>query len=487
MVQTIKKLFDHQISLLVMALLLSLGLYWPSMNGTPIFDDYHFIFNHNVIIGDFPLLTIFKDFAWPVSVILEKLLYHFFQTNYFVFHLINVLLHALNGFLLFKLLGKFNFPFPRFIALLFLIHPSNVISVSWMVQLKTVICFTFGIMSCLFLLKSSDKKYFYLLAWIFFALSVLSKAASMPLALLLAFYIWKTREKKELLWVIPFFIISAYSAYKVISSEMTTVASKQIHSKTFVAEEKSGKVEERPKIEYLPAPQETVEKNPTATHNEQVFTALQKLSFVLKTNNYYFWQVLLPLESYPVKGQALKLVGITDLIHICFFIALAFLVWKSPFLYALLGGYLMILPFLGFTDAPYMTLTWVSEQHLYLVLPFFLCFWLGLLSKVKSKYVVLIPILFLIFFSVQSFKAVSYYKDDISFYTSSLKADPYNLPIVHNLVNAYLRQNRLPEALNVTGTILEAAHGKPWISSNKYFPYIQTLHGKMVREALKEP
>lgn len=465
------------------------------MNGTPIFDDYHFIFSYNVVKDDFSYLTIFKDFSWPVSVSFERVIYQVFGENFFVFHLINVLLHALNSFMLFKLADKLKLPYPKILGLLFLLHPANVISVSWMVQLKTVVCLTFALISVFFLLKSQEDKKFYLVSWLFFLLSVLAKSASIPLVLIYIFYAMKSKGVKETIWTIPFMLVSLYSTYKVINSEMTTVASKQIHSKTFVAEEKSGKVvvPEKPvaapktKVDILPAPEEKVEKSATAVHNEGVYKVFEKTSTLLKTGYYYFWQVVLPLENYPVKGLSFKLAGLTEVFHFIFVCILLFLTRHTWMMFALISGYLFLMPFLGFTDAPYMTLTWVSEQHLYLAIPFFLAFWLGALEKIKSKYALIIPGIFLIFFSVQTYKATTYYKDDVTFYTISLKADPYNLPIAYNLAIAYLRRNDLPQALNVTGTILDAASTKNWIARNKYFPYISTLHGKMVREGLKEP
>lgn len=178
---------------ILLAFLLVLGLYYPSLNGEPIWDDFHVIFRNNIITGDFSYWAIFKDFAWPVSVSAEKILFSIWKYEYFYFHLLNLLLHFLNSYLLLKLLEKLELPYLRFIFFLFLLHPSNVISVSWMVQLKTLLCFTFCISSFFFLIRAMEDKRYFGLSWVSFLLSVLSKSASLPLSL----FFWHTPTRKK--------------------------------------------------------------------------------------------------------------------------------------------------------------------------------------------------------------------------------------------------------------------------------------------------
>ena len=73
--------------LLLVSFVLLLGLYYPSLNGGPIWDDYHNIFYDSVVTGDFSYWKIFKNFAWPVSVSAEKVLYGLWNTEYFYYQL----------------------------------------------------------------------------------------------------------------------------------------------------------------------------------------------------------------------------------------------------------------------------------------------------------------------------------------------------------------------------------------------------------------
>ena len=469
--------------LILVSFLLLLGLYYPSLNGDPIWDDYHNIFNDSVITGNFSYWTIFKDFAWPISVSAKKVLYSLWKDEYFYYHLLNLLLHFLNSYLFLKTLEKLNLPYRRLTYFLFLLHPSNVISVSWMVQLKTLMCFTFAISALLFLIKAMEDKRFYPLAWISFLLSLLAKSASLPLSLIFVIYAYKKKGRSQLIWTLPFVIFSFYSGYKTLKSEITTSASKQIESKSFVAVENRNPQNNQVKVEVIPeAPvQAAVPENKTFKQFKE------RTGLFFKTSHYYFWQVMLPLDSFPVKGQALKETGLLEFLHIIFLALLIFLNRGTLSGLMLLAGYVMLSPFLGILSAPYMTLTWVSEQHMYLALPFMLCFWVGIFAKWKFKFSHAIPILVVTFFSFQTFKAASYYKNDIIFYSKSLQANPNNIPIAYNLAVAYLKRNENENALAVTSRVIEMGNTNSQIKQSKYFPYISVLHGKIAKHNLQKP
>ena len=95
------------------------------------------------------------------------------------------------AFLLLKVADFFKLSFSRILFLVFLLHPSNVISVSWMIQLKTLMCFLFAIISFLFLIKAHNNKRWYLPSWTFFLFSLLSKSASLPLSVVFFFFSYK--------------------------------------------------------------------------------------------------------------------------------------------------------------------------------------------------------------------------------------------------------------------------------------------------------
>lgn len=140
------------------------------------------------------------------------------------FHVLNILIHALNGILLFYLLSILfrNNRAAFFGGLLFLIHPLQVESVAWISEFRGLystffcliaLCFFFNelnknITSSLFISKR------YWLAFIFYLLALLAKPSGIVLPLLILalcrrFYTDKFRSvlNSLLIWLIPAAII----------------------------------------------------------------------------------------------------------------------------------------------------------------------------------------------------------------------------------------------------------------------------------------
>ena len=97
-----------------------------------------------------------------------------FGTQLFAYHVVNVLIHALNAVLLVVLLARSRIPLP--FALLgvawFAVHPANVEAVAWLFQLKTVAGLAF-VLGALLTLRRHP-----LVASGLFALALLTKAAT---------------------------------------------------------------------------------------------------------------------------------------------------------------------------------------------------------------------------------------------------------------------------------------------------------------------
>jgi Flp pilus assembly protein TadD len=115
-------------------------------------------------------------------------------------HLTSVLLHALNGVLLFLILRRMTGALWRsaFVAAVFALHPLRVESVAWVSERKDVLSTMFWMLTVWAYVRYADNlkiqnskfKFFYALALLFFILGLMSKPmlVTLPLVLLLLDY-----------------------------------------------------------------------------------------------------------------------------------------------------------------------------------------------------------------------------------------------------------------------------------------------------------
>jgi hypothetical protein len=198
-------------SLLVLLFFLAVSLiiYYPTLKSDPIWDDWVFLFKSwpikNVNPWEYWVWGIHRR-SWPVFFTTISLMYKAWGDNTFYYHLTSVVLHACNGFLIYKILKKLNGSHTFLIALLYLVHPLNFFTVAWIIQLKTIMCIFFFLISLGFFLDhlKDGSKYRYWVSVLFFALSLLSKSAFAPVGLMMLFY--KDRVK-----MVPYLLVCLYA------------------------------------------------------------------------------------------------------------------------------------------------------------------------------------------------------------------------------------------------------------------------------------
>lgn len=195
--------------ILLFFLAVSLAIYYPTLKSDPLWDDWVFLFRSwpikNVQIWDYWVWGVHRR-SWPVFFTTISLMYKAWGDNTFYYHLTSVILHSCNGFLIYKILKKLGGSYAFLLALLYLVHPLNFFTVSWIIQLKTIMCIFFFLISLGFFLDhlKDGSKYRYWISVVFFALSLLSKSAFGPIALMMLFY--KDRAK-----MVPYLVICIYA------------------------------------------------------------------------------------------------------------------------------------------------------------------------------------------------------------------------------------------------------------------------------------
>ena len=131
------------------------------------------------------------------------------------YHWINILLHAANALLLWRLLALLRIPGAWLAAAIFALHPVQVESVAWITERKNVLMgffFLLSLMAWVRFVNARPKEAgnAYGLALLFYALALFSKttACTLPAALLLI--LWLERKPintRRLLQIVPFLVL----------------------------------------------------------------------------------------------------------------------------------------------------------------------------------------------------------------------------------------------------------------------------------------
>jgi tetratricopeptide (TPR) repeat protein len=135
------------------------------------------------------------------------------------YHVVNVLLHALNAFLIGVLLARLSVPGAWLAAVIFAVHPVHVESVAWITELKNVLSGFFFLSAFIVYLRfmngAAHRWRFYGFALFLFVCALLSKTAAivLPGALLLVLW-WKQERvgREHILPLIPFFLAAVFMA-----------------------------------------------------------------------------------------------------------------------------------------------------------------------------------------------------------------------------------------------------------------------------------
>ncbi len=306
----------------------------------------------------------------------------------------------------------------------------------------------------------------------------------------------------------PFFLISSWGAFNILKSPVTKEGSKraEVVSKTIEEAPKVlSKTEPTKKVKVTKKKQKTkkekklnqkpLEENSDASkvqaalitqfpvafekeNEKEDVNTLLKVDFKKMSQyfHYYFWQSLIPVRNEPVKGLNFDKAGPNELIHIFFLLCLIFIFLKDSALIYLLAAHVMLLPFIGIIPAPFMSITWVSDQHLYLVLPGLIAFWMRVVDKINFKYIAALPICFIVFYSIKTFEATSFYKNQFTFYEKCLEYNPTNVPIAYNLAFARAINGDLIASQHILNETIDLSHSIPQMKKNIYYPYLINLY-----------
>jgi tetratricopeptide (TPR) repeat protein len=198
-------------------LVLALAVYLPATKASFIWDDDAYVTENPLLRDGGGLWRIWSTTETPQYY---PLVFTTFWVEYQIwglhpagYHVINIILHAMNAALIGLILRLMRVRGGWWVALLFAVHPVHVESVAWVTERKNVLSGLFYLLSFHTYLRYelSARRGLFITALLFFFLALLSKtvAASLPLALLLALYYMKKKLKvADGLRLLPFFGLS---------------------------------------------------------------------------------------------------------------------------------------------------------------------------------------------------------------------------------------------------------------------------------------
>jgi hypothetical protein len=516
---------------IVMATVLA---YAGSFTGQPIWDDHQFVFWVNANNPNLSHWNFWHHHIWPLFDSTAALLHKLWGAQTVYWHVLNFILHACNSVLIGLLVRSWRPSWSMPLAFLFFVHPLNVLTVAWIIQLKTLLCIFFLLLSLFSLrtwIKTPQSKWYFLAVFCFF-LSVSAKSATLPVPWI-GLVLLILRRKQHARWIvalIPFLALTLFSTWRILSNEQVQTAvseSEQVVEKLIVtvptepipepvvkvavpepvivesvpvpapdpAPLPKPVVETPTEVALVPIPEAKPEAKPEPKPEPAPETAPvsapaappSMASFVLHNLGSYFALPWLPWPVSPVHGTYQG--GVEPRAVAGFLLTFILLVvgWRKRSWLPLKIFFIqtaILIPYLGFIVVPYMSYTSISEQHFYLMLPFTLAlqFWFFDLLPKKIRTAVLVGI-GVAFLGITADYNQSF-KNERVFYERILQQRPYNTLATINLAGYYSHQGSARQALAVLNNYLRETEKSPRLKDDPLFPTLVRAQQRYEIEAM---
>ena len=421
--------------------LLAMASYLPVMLwGGFVWDDRQFILDE----------TALRDWAglariWFAPLELHET--HYRPLTYFTFwleyqlwgydprgyHVVNVLLHAANGVLLWRILARLAVPGAWLIAAVFAVHPLHVESVAWAIERKDVLSHLFYL-GCLlawlpFLEDSGSegtwRRYGLVLALFVLGLLAKNMVVTLP-AVLVVLHWWRRGSlgRRDALLIAPLFAITI----AFIALDMWTVVQ--------------------------------------ATPLNFGFSAVERTLMAALAVWLYVGQLVWPLDLPVIYPRwNVDAADATAWLALVAAVALVALLWllrgrigRGPLAGALVYA-VMLSPTLGYVDHTYMLFSFVADRYQYLACVGVVGVLIGAAATLVARWPAQwrmaahgMAAAMLLAFGVLTWQQSSIYSDQLTFFQHVTERNPEAAGAHLNLAQALIDEGRLEEAVQA-GTI----------------------------------
>jgi len=376
---------------------------------------------------------------YPILETVEWFQWQLWGMDTLGYHLTSLALHLVSALLVWRLLSKFGLRLAWLGGLIFAVHPVQVESVAWIVELKNTLSLPpFLLALCAWIdYREHGKPRDYLLAVALFLFAMLCKITMAPFPATILLYEWWKRGSlggKLVLSSLPFCLISLLLGF-------TEVWVGQV---------------------YLQNNHGTPDPSP-------IGNVFSHLACAGSTLWFYFTQYLLPIDVMPIyphwtvdPPSPLQFVPWLLLGGVVAWSWTARRRWGRHVLLGIGFFVLFLAPFLGFFAVSFMSFTWVMDHFLYLPIIGLIgltvagldCLEMKLPSPLRPYAIGLVTAL-LALLTYKSYRYAGMFLDSETLWTYELRQNPDAWPAYNILGNLQERQGQLPQAMDFYARALQ--------------------------------
>lgn len=431
-------------------------LYLPSLLSGPFWDDNLFIFSSvaPIVKANSPLIfwskTSSLSKAWPLGYSIYWIIFKFFAHNYVVYKYLAIFFHFINAVLIERLFKKEKIAFPVIGALIFLFHPLNVETVSWIIQLNSIFALLFFLGSLHFFLGFAAKKQWpiYAVSVVLFFLSMATKSIAVCFPILFLIILIKRQQNtilKKIILIIPFVLISINFSSETIrginSSNMEKRFSTIHNESTLLSTSK----------------QETIIVKPIWSSLANIMDKIS-MKLIITSQNFIFYagKFILPINQifmYP-KWKLASFFNTIPMIFLLMTIAIAalgkFHRYKIPSKQrkSLIFFILCFIPISGIVYIPYMKYSYVADHWSYFPIIGLTALFLSSIGHFsetvkKQKIAHAFLVIFVLFLAFQTYNYSKIFNNQETLLEKNLTINPGELFLYKFLAQIYRKSGNI--------------------------------------------